>query len=208
MQNQPLTRFEPATTLEEIYLTLSPRPLTTVQEINAFYRNEMNEVRGGDKICHLKLGLQRVDENSYYKGCFMGHPGVGKSTELTRLINDEEIIKSFRPVRFSVLIDLDPLNFNPLDVVLLMMVKIIEQTHKVTKKQPKDETLLKLKDWYSKKEFTRKEIEEAKLSMEAGGGVKDNSIWNQVLGLFASVRGELRFASSREKKVVEYRISF
>lgn len=206
MQNQPLTRFVPSTTLEEIYLTLSPRPLTTVKEIEAFYRKEMNEVRGGDKICHLKLGLQRVDENTYYKGCFMGHPGVGKSTELTRLINDEDIIKAFRAVRFSVLSDLDPLNFNPLDVVLLMVVEVIEKTYEVTKKQPKDETLLKLKDWYSKKEVTRKEVEEAKLNIEAGAGVKDNSIWNQVLGLFASVKGELRFASSREKKVVEYRI--
>ena len=100
----------------------------------------------------------------------------------------------------------DPLNFNPLDVVLLMVVEIIEKTYDVTKKQPKDETLLKLKDWYSQKEVTRKESEEAKVNIEAGAGVKDNSIWNQILGLFASVKGELRFASSRDKKVVEYRI--
>ncbi len=206
MQNQPLTRFVPATTLEEIYLTLSPRPLTTVKEINAFYRQEMNEVRGGDKIRHLKLGLQRVNNNTYYKGCFMGHPGVGKSTELTRLINDEDIIKSFCAIRFSVLSDLDPRNFNPLDVVLLMVVEIVEQTYQVTEKSPKDITLLKLKDWYNTKEVTRKQNEQGNLSMEAGGGVKDNSIWNQVLGLFASVKGELRFASSREEKVVEYRI--
>ena len=44
------------------------------------------------------------------------------------------------------------------------------------------------------------------MTVDAGMGVKDNSLWNQILGLFASVKGELRFAYSRERKVVEYRI--
>ncbi|MFM7476354.1 MAG: hypothetical protein ACKO2T_11670, partial [Microcystis aeruginosa] len=50
MQHPSLTRFEPATTLDEIYLTISPEPLLTQKEIDAFYREEMNKVRGEDKI--------------------------------------------------------------------------------------------------------------------------------------------------------------
>ncbi|MGK7930519.1 MAG: hypothetical protein AB4041_03655 [Microcystaceae cyanobacterium] len=206
MLDQPLTRFEPVDTLEEMYLTLSPRPLITLQELEAFYRPEINQMRGEDKMLRLKLGLKRATETSYYKGCLMGHPGVGKSTELTRLIYEKDIEKKFKAIRFSVLSDLDPLNFHPLDVVLLMVAEVVEKTDETTGKRPQDATLQRLKDWYNQEEVTRKENEEGKIGIEAGAGVKDNSLWNQVLGLFASVKGELRFASSREKKVVEYRV--
>jgi hypothetical protein len=60
MQHPSLTRFEPATTLDEIHLTISPEPLLTQKEIDAFYREEMNKVRGEDRIQRLKLGLKRV----------------------------------------------------------------------------------------------------------------------------------------------------
>jgi len=49
MQHPSLTRFEPATTLDEIYLTISPEPLLTQKEIDAFYR-EMESGGGEDKI--------------------------------------------------------------------------------------------------------------------------------------------------------------
>ena len=60
MQQPSLTSFEAATTLDEIYSTTSPEPLLTQKEIDAFYREEMNKVRGEDKIQRLKLGLKRV----------------------------------------------------------------------------------------------------------------------------------------------------
>ena len=207
MQHPSLTRFEPATTLDEIHLTISPEPLLTQKEIDAFYREEMNRVRGEDKIERLKLGLKRViDTQQYYKACLMGHTGVGKSTELTRLINDPEIKQHFEPLRFSVLSELDAINFSPLDVFLFMVVEIVEKTAKISR-QPSNENLQKLWDWFSSEEFTRKETRESQIKTEAGAGVKEDSFWNKILGLFASLKGEFRFASSREKKVVEYRLS-
>jgi hypothetical protein len=167
----------------------------------------MNEVRGGDKVKRLKLGLKRaLEAQEYYKACVMGHPGVGKSTELTRLINDAEVNQKFRAIRFSILSDLDPLNFNPLDVVLLMLVEIVEQTAKIAER-PSNKNLQNLWNWYNKEEVTHKETRESKVTAEAGSGIKGDSLWAQMLGLFASLKGELRFASTREKKVVEYRIS-
>ena len=206
MENFSLTRFQAATSLKEIHLTLSPSPLTTQREIDAFYRQEMNEVRGGDKIKRLKLGLERaLEAKDSYKACLMGHPGVGKSTELTRLINDAEIDNKFRAIRFSILSDLDPLNFNPLDVVLLMVIEIVEQTVAIAQR-PREENLQNLLNWFNQEEITHKETRESKVTIEAGGGIKGDSLWSQMLGLFASLKGELRFASTREKKVVEYRI--
>ena len=207
MQHPSLTRFEPATTLDEIHLTISPEPLLTQKEIDAFYREEMNKVRGEDKIQRLKLGLKRViDTQQYYKACLMGHTGVGKSTELTRLINDPEIKQHFEPLRFSVLSELDAINFSPLDVFLFMVVEIVEKTAKISR-QPSNENLQKLWDWFSSEEFTRKETRESQIKMEAGAGAKEDSLWNKILGLFASLKGEFRVASLREKKVVEYRLS-
>ncbi len=207
MQHPSLTRFEPATTLDEIYSTTSPEPLLTQKEIDAFYREEMNRVRGEDKIERLKLGLKRaIDTQQYYKACLMGHTGVGKSTELTRLINDHEIKQHFEPLRFSVLSELDAINFSPLDVFLFMVVEIVEKTAQISR-QPSSKNLQKLWDWFSSEEFTRKETRESQIKMEAGAGAKEDSLWNKILGLFAYLKGEFRVASLREKKVVEYRLS-
>ncbi len=207
MTKSSLTRFEAATTLEEIHLTLSPEPWMTQQEMDAFYRPEMNEVRGGDKIKRLKLGLQRATQaGGHYKACLMGHQGVGKSTELNRLILDSDISKQYKPIRFNILTDLDSINFNPLDIVLFIIIEIVGKTGEIAEK-PDSSTLQKLLDWFSKEEITRKESRDSSIKAEAGIGAKEESIWSKVIGLFASLKGEFRFASSREKKVIEYRFS-
>ena len=121
-----LRLFEPATSLEDVYKTLSPEPLLTDQEIQAFYRFSLNEVRGGDKVASMALGLERSWGADFYKAFLVGHPGVGKSTELTRLI--ERLDGRFRAIRFQVTKDLDPGNFKPFDSLLLMMIRSVEVT--------------------------------------------------------------------------------
>ena len=49
-RNSTLTQLEPATSLNDVYKTLSTEPLMTPAEIQAFYRGGINEVRGGDKV--------------------------------------------------------------------------------------------------------------------------------------------------------------
>jgi hypothetical protein len=72
MPSSSLERLTPATTLEEIYQTLSPEPLETKTEHRAFYCEKINEIRGSYKIQRLKLGLRRVwDTKNYYKACLM-----------------------------------------------------------------------------------------------------------------------------------------
>jgi hypothetical protein len=205
MQPAQLTRFTPATTLEEIYLTLSPEPLATEQELAVFYCEEMNKTRGGDKIQRLKLGLTRAwDSQKYYKACLMGHPGVGKSTELNRLINDPAVKKQFQPIKFNVLTDLDPINFNPLDIILLILLELVEKTKEISL-APSDKNLKALMNWYDTTKTTQKESRNSEAKGEAGAGVTENSILSKILNLSASIKGEMRFASSREKEVTEYR---
>jgi len=202
-----LSRLVAATSLDEIYMTLSPEPLATLEELDAFYCKEMNETRGGDKIQRLKLGLKRaLASKQQYKACLMGHPGVGKSTELNRLINEIEVNKNFRAFKFNVLTDLDPINFNPLDIILLIVIELVEQTEKIAGK-PADSNLQELKDWYSTTKITHKESSNSDVTIGAGGGVTEKSLWAEILNLFASLKGEMRFASAREKEVTERRFS-
>ena len=58
----------------------------------------------------------------------MGHPGVGKFTELTRLV--DRVSTRFRAIRFQVTKELDPGSFKPFDVLLLMMIRVVEESGK------------------------------------------------------------------------------
>lgn len=124
-RNTGLTLLQPATTLDEVHKTLSPEPLMSPSEIDAFYRGELNEVRRGDQVGDMALSLEVSWGAGFYKGFLMGHPGVGKSTELTRLV--ERMSGRFRAIRFQVTKELDPGSFKPFDVLLLMMIRVVEE---------------------------------------------------------------------------------
>ena len=206
-----LQKITPAQSLEEVYRTLQPSPLETPAQLKAFYKEEMNAVRGGDKMKRLEIGLNRAHKDrNYFKAFFMGHQGVGKSTELSRLI--ERVKDNFYTIRFSALSTLDPSNFRPLDVVLMMMVDVAEQTAKPVKegganKKPPQERLQEILEWFATEINTKEKATGLVASLEVGAGAKEDSLWNKVLGLFATLKGEIKFASTRKNEVVEHRVS-
>jgi hypothetical protein len=61
-----LAQTTPAQSIEEIYRTLQQDPLTTPEELAAFYQPSINAVRGGDKIKRLEQGLNRAHQKTYY----------------------------------------------------------------------------------------------------------------------------------------------
>ena len=182
-----LQKITPAQSLEEVYRTLQPSPLETPAQLKAFYKEEMNAVRGGDKMKRLEIGLNRAHKDrNYFKAFFMGHQGVGKSTELSRLI--ERVKYKFYTIRFSALSTLDPSNFRPLDVVLMMMVDVAEQTAKSKEeggadKKPPQERLQEILDWFATEINTKEKATGLVASLEVGAGAKEDSLWNKVLGL-------------------------
>jgi hypothetical protein len=203
----PRLQITPATSLEDVHKTLQgDHPLRTPEEITAFYKDALNETRGGDQMRRLQLGLGRAyGEALPFKACLMGHPGVGKSTELSRLVT--QIEPEFRTIRFSATSVLDPVNFRSLDVLLIMMMEVAEQTTQLVGTPPSASCLRKILNWFASDTKSRTTQSESKAGIEAGVGVKSDSLWSQVVGLFANLKGEIRFASAREEKVVEYRLS-
>ncbi len=55
-RNTGLIQLEPATRLDDVYKTLSPEPLMTPSELQAFYRSHLNDVRGGDQVGNMAPG--------------------------------------------------------------------------------------------------------------------------------------------------------
>ena len=76
----------PAKTLRDASKNLSSSPLMTQEELDMFYCDSLNEQRGGDKVLDIQWGLLDVAPQQTYKAFLIGHSGVGKSTEITRLI--------------------------------------------------------------------------------------------------------------------------
>jgi hypothetical protein len=202
--------LQPAASLEDVYKTISPEPLVDPEQLRAFYRGEVNKVRGDDKVVRLALALNRAYGGSYYKAFLMGHPGVGKSTELTRLA--QQVQDKYRPIRFSATTELDPANFRPFDVVLLMMAEIAERTAKPVPeggagRKPSDTRLEEIWGWFATETETRTQASQIAAQVAAGAGVTAESWWAKILGLFASVKGEMKYAADRKKEIIEYRLS-
>lgn len=205
----PTNMLHPATSLDDVYRTLSPEPLLTRDQVRAFYVDRLNTVRGDDKVARLALALNRVFGGNYYKAFLMGHPGVGKSTELTRLI--QRVDDKYSAIRFSATSALDPASFKPFDVPLLMMADVTEWTAKPKKQggagqKPSDARLKEIWEWFATETKTFTETTRISTAATAGAGASSDSWWAKVLGLFANLKGEMKYAADRKKEVVEYRL--
>ncbi len=199
-----------AMTLREVFETLSPEPLVEPDELRAFYRDSLNGVRGSDKVAGMQLDLDLAYGKNFYKIFLMGHSGVGKSTELSRLARCVE--HQYRALRFDVVNDLNPVTFKPFDVLLLIMVKVAEATAQPVEKggagaPPSDSVLRDIWGWFADEKSTITTLAQASAQATAGLGLPADSWWAKVVGLFANVKGEAKFTADRKREVVEYRMS-
>ncbi len=199
-----------ATSLTEVYKTLSPEPLVRPDELAAFYSAQLNAVRGEDHVDLLALGLERAHGGSFFKAFLMGHPGVGKSTELSRLA--QRIEERYSPIRFSVTTELDPSSFKPFDVLLYMMAEVAERTARPQAEggagaAPSDARMQELFEWFTVETRTVSRSTQRLGEITAGAGATGDSWWAKALGLFASLKGEIKYASDRKVELVEYRLS-
>lgn len=198
-----------AMNLREALRVLTPKPLEKPEELARFYSSEPNLVRGGDKIARIKLGLEFADMEDPYKAFLIGHSGSGKSTELSRLIN--EMSGHYRFVRFDIRDELDPVNFKPFDVLLLMMIKLVEQTALPIDEggsgyAPSDALLENIWCWYHNETVTLTRHRTGEVKAEVGIGAPKETWWPKIVQLIASIKGEIKLTADREEKVVNHRL--
>lgn len=194
-----------AKNLDEAKRTLSGEPLRSEQELNAFYVPVRESVRGADIVPQLIDGLNRRLGDPRYKAFLMGRSGVGKSTEISKLLL--KVSDRYVPVRFSTKEDLDPRNFKPFDVLLLSSLMIAEKTEEQTGIRPSAELLRPILEWFADVSITAKSALQGELGVELGFGIPKDSLWSKLTGLFGKIRGELKFSASREKVVVDHSLN-
>lgn len=205
--------LHPATTLDDAYKTLSPRPLLDAEALAAFYCSEIDALRGSRVVDHLALGLSRAHTGAAYKALLMGHAGVGKSTELARLAERmEHEQEKFRVIRLSAGEHLDPISFQPFDILLLMASEVAMRTARPVAEggageAPAAAFLDDIGDWFARGEESQTQRREVAAQAAAGAGPAATDWWAKALGFFAQVRGEMKYASVREEKSVRYRLS-
>ena len=187
-----MSQIKRATCLSEIYKTVSPEPLMNSQELDAFYNPEIIAIRGGKVLSKMRTRLLRADRNRPFKAFLMGHPGVGKSSALTSLIQETE--DHFQAVRFSGKDQLDMVNFRAFDVLLLTVTALAEQCAKPIEEggcgHRVDDTLIRpLWDWFATTEVS--ETKRNEFNAGVGLGIdSESSLWGKLIGLKAKVFAE------------------
>ena len=105
--------------LKEIYKALIQKPLE-IKDLDAFYI-DANKARGEKTRSKLSLLLKNnMDINQHV--LFIGYRGCGKSTELNHL--EKDIQDDFLVINYSVFDELDPNNFNYIELVIVTMQKL------------------------------------------------------------------------------------
>lgn len=203
----------PALTLADAPRTLSPRPLVEAAEFEAFYRAGINQLRGQDLVRRMVRRLRQTrTTKDFFKAVLMGHAGAGKSTELTRLTREPEVLKGFRVIRFGRATNLDPGNFQAFDVLLLMIHELVQRTSQPTDaggagRYPSKESLTKLEEWFVQTKVTSLVESSGSLTAASGIGSDEKSLWANFLGVFGKVAGEMRYSGSRTTETVSRSLS-
>jgi hypothetical protein len=191
-------RTEPATTLAEIPLTLQPEPLETAEALKAFYQDQIEKVRGVDRTGQLRICLGDAHAADLpFKAFLLGHPGVGKTTELSRLLLEVE--DRFRPLRLSVTSELNPGTLRFYDVLLLILVRLVNEVSQPSVIGFEDTDLPKMLDWV-RDHLAKKWTKHLRMdAAEFGAGINIP---------FLKLFGNIKQGSSRERGVEEYELSF
>jgi hypothetical protein len=198
----------PATRLEQLHLTLRLEPLIGKEEFARYYRSQVNDVRGGDAVAGLTQKLQEAYGALPCRAFLMGHPGVGKSTEITRLLTLVE--DQYVGVRLSAASELNPASFKIFDVLLLMLARLAEQADRMNAIPLEGllpaQLLSDIQQWFGTEQVKRTGTRTIGGEVKAGIGLKGESPWASLIGLFASATGEMKYAGERKKETVEYRL--
>jgi hypothetical protein len=200
---------EPARSVSEAWRTLTPAPLVTREELDAFRCKTINIVRKSNAVREMARGLRRARGGAFYRAAFYGHRGVGKTTELSQL--KLELADEFEVVTFDVTDELNPARFQPFDVPLLIMMLVVERIAGKTKGGLgltfPDTHLRDVRKWFEERERVRKTEYGGGVEAEAGVGIEKDGLLSSLFGVFASTKGQMRYGVGTTDEVRSYEMS-
>lgn len=187
--------LRPARTLAEMGDTLLKQPLQSKDEFDAFYSDKYLAARGIDRTSHLQTAIGRCFHQAPFHSFVMGHPGVGKSTEISRLLLT--IGDRFRLIRISAAKELNPSSFGVHDLLWLMIIRVLSETQSPTIMGFSDRLPSGLL------EDVRQELSQHWVEIL---GVKRGEVEGglDLKLLFAKITASLKLSRQRTEKTVEY----
>ena len=133
-----------------------------------------------------------------FKAFLLGHPGVGKTTEVNKLLL--ELDKQFRPLRLSVLSELNPGTLRYYDVLLLILIRVVFEVSRAPVIGFEDTDLPKMlaqvRDHLAKRWTRHLQVDAA----EFGAGVGPNIP-------FLKLFGNIKQGRTRERGSEEHELS-
>ncbi|MGB6942935.1 MAG: hypothetical protein WBE37_11095 [Bryobacteraceae bacterium] len=195
-----LLRTTPATTLAEIPQTLNPEALETAEELQAFYQSSIQEVRGINRTGQLKLCLEDAHAAQFpFKAFLLGHPGVGKTTELSKLLLDLD--NRFRPLRLNITSELNPGTLRFYDVLLLILIRLVYEVSQPSVIGFEDTDLPKMladvRDHLATRWTKHLRVDEAEFGASLGHNIP-----------FLKLFGNIKQGRTRERGSEDYELSF
>ena len=190
--------------LSEIQDAFNPNPLEEPEEINSFYQ-DVTEARTGDAYSGFVEKMELLLEDSHHSlihKLFVGHAGVGKTTELYRLKHVAQG-KGFLTCFGRCDIDLDSGDVEYTDVLLyildLLVLQACEQDLKIS-----DRIVKSIENyWNTDTELSTTISMQADL--ELSGSVQAEAGMKKIVKLLAGVRAILK-NSAESKKIVRTRV--
>ena len=194
-----LGQLSPAKTLQEISRTLTPDPLESKEELKAFYKEEIQQLRQVDRMGEIRIGLEdALASGQKYKAFVMGHPGVGKTTEIFRLLQKME--PQLQPLRISITEELNPGTLRYYDILLLILLRLVRAAGDPTVIGFADNELTPMLDRV-KSHLARRWTKHLQIEAnEFGGGLE--------LPFIVKLQGNLKHSRTREEGKEEYEVSF
>jgi hypothetical protein len=112
-------------------------------------------------------------------------------------------------IRLSIATELNPASFKVFDVLLLMLARLAEEADKL-KAVPlggiSEHLVSDIERYFATEQVKRSGTRTIAAGVEAGAGMKGDSLWAGLLGLFASAKAEMKYAADRKAETIEYRL--
>jgi SpoVK/Ycf46/Vps4 family AAA+-type ATPase len=182
-----MKKMKKAKDLKDVYNIFDPAIPLKDDYLKSFYVSPYKEIKPRlfEEFKNPLLTSENPD-----KFLLTGYKGCGKSTELNRLCNDEDIKKNFLVVKFSIKDVLDVLDFDYTDLLLVTSAEIYN-TAKDAKIKINPKILEDIERWTNKIEIIKTKTE----SGEIEGGAKLDFIYAKIGSWFKiedSTRKEIR----------------
>ena len=192
--------FLKAQELSQIQDVFHANPLQDEREISQFYQ-DATEARTGDAHSGFveKMDLLLEDSHrSYIHKLFIGHAGVGKTTELFRLKHRAEE-KGFLTCMGRCDIDLDSGDIEYTDVLFYILDLLVNEANEAGLKISEN-TVKKIENyWKSDIELSRTISMQGEAEVSAGIGAEMGI--KKVIGILANVRGILKNSAESKREI-------